>query len=83
MTTLEARIAQLKKAVERMAAQAALPAHIDRVEAEIARGAAEAAELRIAFSALKSWTSLQWDSLITAKVTPLLKEFRMKSFKLL
>jgi hypothetical protein len=48
-----------------MAAQTALPARVDRSEADFARVASEVAELRAAVFALKSWTDLQWDSPVT------------------
>jgi hypothetical protein len=83
MAALEAEVAQLKKATGGMAAQAALPARVDRSQAAIARVASEAAELRAVVFALKSWTTPEVDSLIIAEFPLLFDEFRRKCFKLL
>jgi hypothetical protein len=90
MTALEAEVAQLKAAVGGMAAQAALPARVDRTEAEIARVAVEVAavgQMRADIAALKEIV-LQprfglLDSLIIAEFPPLFDESPRKHFKLL
>jgi hypothetical protein len=83
MAAVEAEVAQLKEAAGGMAAQAALPARVHRAEVDIARLASEAAELRTAVFALKSWTAPEVDLLIIAEFPPLFEEFRRKRFKLL
>jgi hypothetical protein len=64
MTELEAEVAQLKEATDGKASQAA---RVYRSETDIARVASEAAELRAAVLALKSWTAPKVDSLIIAE----------------
>jgi hypothetical protein len=80
MTALEAEVAQLKEAVGGLAAQAT---RVDRSDADIARVASEAAELRAAVKALKSWIAPKVDSLIIAEFPLLFEEFGRKCFKLL
>jgi hypothetical protein len=83
MAALEAEVAQLKEAAGGIAAQTALPARVHRAEADIARVASEAAELRTAFFALKSWKAPEVDSVIIAEFPPLFNEFHRKRSKLL
>jgi hypothetical protein len=90
MAALEAEVVQLKATAGEMAAQAALPARVDRAEADIARVALDVAvvkQLRADIAALNEVVIQPrfglLDSLIVPDFPRLFKEFRAKRWALL